>query len=365
GTAGIAVHVGDPKSPSATASVALGINNNYITNTVHSGIKNSTLDVGAVDVNSKNSSTLKADGGVAAVSVNVSYFFLASLGAAVSVTNGTFDNDVKAVVDNSMIKAAGDVNINARDDHKSDETVVSAALSTGLAVSVNRMSTSINSGLGDLKSEQLGKALSKGDLVMKTDNASKENANSDSDKLTGEYGTENRFLNEENVDSLLGGVRANSKETKANIDATLKKRYTATVNYNNSLKKGVFANVANGSTIDAGDNKISIGSTENNDLSITSGSGTGGPVGIGVGSTSIKARRANTANVIGSELNAKNIEITTTNGQTGSDGINSKMYNATLTAIGASVGYNNVETNGTGEILISNSKITAADYLNA
>ncbi|MBR4152558.1 MAG: hypothetical protein IKT98_06315 [Selenomonadaceae bacterium] len=137
------------------------------------------------------------------------------------------------------------------------------------------------------------------------------------------------------------------------------------MNYNNSLKKGVFANVQNNSTINAGTNKISIGSTENNDLSITSGGGTGGIIGLGVGSTSIKARRANTANVIGSELKVKNIDISTTNGQTGSDGIKSKMYNATLTALGASVGYNNVETNGTGEILISNSKITATDNLNA
>ena len=41
------------------------------------------------------------------------------------------------------------------------------------------------------------------------------------------------------------------------------------------------------------------------------------------------------------------------------------MYNATLKAIGASVGYNNVETNGTGEILISDSKITASENINA
>ena len=41
------------------------------------------------------------------------------------------------------------------------------------------------------------------------------------------------------------------------------------------------------------------------------------------------------------------------------------MYNSTLTGTGASVGYNNVETNGTGEILISDAKITAGENLNA
>ena len=362
GTAGIAIHVG---TPGASVASALGINNNYMTNTVNAGIKGSTLNVGAVDVNAKNTSEIKADGGVAAVALNISKAFIAAMGAAVSVTNGTFDNKVTAEVDNSTITAAGDVNINARDDHISNKTVVSAALSTGLAVSVNRMSTSINSGLADLKANQLGKTLSSGDLVMTTDNASRENANSDSDKLTGEFGSETRFLNEGFIDTLLNGVRANSSATKQNITDTLKKRYTATVNYNNSLGAGVFANVANNSSIDAGENKISIGSTENNDLSITSGSGSGGIVGVGVGSTSIKVHRANTANVVGSTLNAKNIDISTTNGQTGSDGINSKMYNATLTGVGASVGYNNVETNGTGEILISDSKITAGENLNA
>ena len=365
GTAGVAMHIGTTGTAGGAVAVAVGINNIYLTNTVHAGIKGSTLNVGAVDVNAKNSSEIKADGGVAAVSINISKTFFASLGAAVAVTNGTFDNKVTAEVDKSTIKAAGDVNIQARDDHKSSETVVSAALSTGLAVSVNRMSTSINNGLADLKAEQLGKPLSRNDLVMTTDNASKENANGDSDKLTGEFGDEKRFLNEKTINSLLGGVRANSAETKKNIKETLTKRYTATVNYNNSLKKGVFANVQNNSTIEAGDNKISIGSTENNDLAITSGSGNAGPIGVGVGSTSIKVRRANTANVIGSSLKAKNIDISTTNGQTGSDGINSRMYNASISVVGVSVGYNNVETNGTGEILISNSKITAGENLNA
>ena len=365
GTAGVAMHIGTTGTAGGAVAVAVGINNIYLTNTVHAGIKGSTLNVGAVDVNAKNTSEIKADGGVAAVSINISKTFFASLGAAVAVTNGTFDNKVTAEVDKSTIKAGGDVNIKARDDHKSKETVVSAALSTGLAVSVNRMSTSINNGLADLKAEQLGKPLSRNDLVMKTDNASKENANGDSDKLTGEFGDEKRFLNENTINSLLGGVRANSAETKKNIKETLTKRYTAMVNYNNSLKKGVFANVQNNSTIEAGDNKISIGSTENNDLAITSGSGNAGPIGIGVGSTSIKVRRANTANVIGSSLKAKNIDISTTNGQTGSDGINSRMYNASIAVVGVSVGYNNVETNGTGEILISNSKITAGENLNA
>ena len=362
GTAGVAVHAGNP---GVAASVALGINNNYITNTVHAGIKKSTLNVGAVDVNAKNTSEIKADGGVAAVAINLSESFFASLGASVAITNGTFDNKVTADVDNSTITAAGDVNINARDDHKSDETVVSAAMSTGLAVSVNRMSTSINSGLANLKGNQLGKTLSSDDLVMSTDNASKSNADSDSDKLNGEYGSESRFLDEDTINDLLGGVHTNSDTTKKNITDTLTKRYTATVNYNNALKNGVFANVQNNSTIDAGKNKISIGSTENNDLSIVSGSGNAGIIGIGVGSTSIEVRRANTANVIGSTLNAKNVDISTTNGQTGSDGIYSKMYNATIAPIGVSVGYNNVETNGSGEILISDSKITAAENLNA
>ena len=362
GTAGIAVHVG---MPGAAIAGAVGINNNYVTNTVHAGIKDSTLDVGAVDVDAKNSSEIKADGGVASVAVNISKAFIAAMADAVSVTNGTFDNKVTADVDNSTINAAGDVNINARDDHISNKTVVSAALSTGLAVSVNRMSTSINNGLANLQADQLGKSLSSGDLVMNTDNASKSNSDSDTDKLTGEFGSEKRFLNENTINDLIGGIHANSSAAKENISSILKERHTATVNYNNSLGKGVFANVTNSSNIDAGENKISIGSTENNDLSITSGTGTGGIIGIGVGSTSIKANRANTANVIGSTLNAKNIDISTTNGQTGSDGINSKMYNATLTGIGASVGYNNVETNGTGEILISNSKITAAENINA
>ena len=362
GTAGIAVHAG---APGAAAAVALGINNNYVTNTVHAGIKDSTLDVGAVDVNALNSSKIKADGGVAAVALNISKAFIAAMGAAVAVTNGTFDNVVTADVDNSTINAAGDVNVQARDDHKSEKTVVSAALSTGLAVSVNRMSTSVNNGLANLKEDQLGNTLSAGDLVMNTDNASKENSDSDIAKLIGEYGSEKRFLDENTITTLIGGIHANSTAAKENISSTLKERYTATVNYNNSLKKGVFANVQNNSTINAGENKISIGSTENNDLAVTSGSGSGGIIGVGVGSTSIKANRANTANVIGSTLNAKNIDITTTNGQTGSDGINSRMYNATLTGIGASVGYNNVETNGTGEILISNSKITATENINA
>ena len=267
GTMGAAVHAGNP---GVAASVALGINNNYVTNNVRAGIKGSTLNVGAVDVNAKNSSEIKADGGVAAVAINLSESFFASLGAAVAVTNATFDNKVTAEVDSSTINAAGDVNINARDDHKSDETVVSAALSTGLSVSVNRMSTSVNSGLADLKKDALGKTLSAGDLVMNTDNASKSNANSDSDKLNAEYGDEH-FLNDDALNELLGGVHTDSKTTKDNINAALKKRHTATVNYNNSLKNGVFANVTNSSTIDAGTNKISIGSTENNDLSITSG----------------------------------------------------------------------------------------------
>ena len=52
---------------------AVGVNNNYVTNTVHAGIKkNSTLNVGAVDVNAKNTSEIKADGGVASVAVNIS-----------------------------------------------------------------------------------------------------------------------------------------------------------------------------------------------------------------------------------------------------------------------------------------------------
>ena len=364
GTMGVAVHAGE--SPGFSASVALGINNNYITNNVHAGIKGSTLNVGAVDVNAKNTSTIKADGGVASIALNFNpESFFASLGAAVAVTNATFDNKVTADVDSSTINASGDVNINARDDHKSDETVVSAAISTGVSAAVNRMSTSVNSGLSNLTKDDLGQTFTAKDLTMKTDNASKENADSDSDKLIREYGDEH-FLNTGAIDNLLSGVHTNSKETKDNIKNTVKASYTATVNYNNSLKNGVFANVANESTIDAGDNKISIGSTENNDLSITSGSGSAGVIaGIGVGSTSIKARRANTANVIGSELKAKNIDIFTTNGQTGSNGIYSKMYNATLSPIGVSVGYNNVETNGTGEINIANAKITATENINA
>ncbi len=359
GTAGIAVHAG---MPGFAGAVALGINNNYVTNTVHAGIKGSTLNVGNVDVNARNTSEVKADGGVAAVALNISKAFVAAMGAAVAVTNATFDNVVTADVDSSTITATN-VNINARDDHKANETVVSAALSTGLAVSVNRMSTSINNGLANLNENQLGNALSSGDLTMTPSNASKNNADSDGDKLTGEYGAESRYLNEEAVNSLLSGVRAPKSSTQ-DISDIIRKRYKATVNYNNSLKKGVFANVQNGSTITA-TNDISINSTENNELSITSGSGNAGIFGIGVGSTSIKAKRANTSNVIGSSLKARNVEITTSNGQTGSDGINSKMYNATLTAIGASVGYNNVETNGTGEILISNSKITATNNINA
>ncbi len=362
GTMGVSAHVGDP---GAAVSIALGINNNYMTDTVHAGIKGSTLDVGAVDVNAKNTSEIKADGGVAAVAINISETFFASMGAAVAVTNATFDNKVTADVDKSTINAAGDVNINAQDDHKSDETVVSAAASTGLAVSVNRMSTSINSGLANLKENQLGKTLSADDLVMSTDNASKDNANSDSDKLNGEFASEERFINDDSINDLLGGIHTNSATTKQNISDALTKRYKATVNYNNSLKNGVFANVQNDSNINAGSNNISIGSTENNDLSITSGSGNAGIIGIGVGSTTIETRRANTTNVIGSTLTAKNIELTTTNGQTGSDGIYSKMYNATVASYGVSVGYNNVETNGTGEILISKSNITAAENLNA
>ena len=362
GTAGIAVHAG---SPGVTASVAVGINNNYITDNVTAGINNSTLDVGAVDVNAKNTSEIKADGGVAAVAMNLSKTFFASMGAAVAVTNATFDNKVTAQVDNSTITAAGDVNINARDDHKSDETVVAAALSSGVAVDVNRMSTSINSGLANLQKDDLGKPVSAKDL-MDIENPSKENASSASDKLTREYGSETRFINEDTINSLLGGVHTNSSTTKKNLNETLTKRYTATVNYNNSLKNGVFASVTNGSTIDAGTNNISINSTENNDLSITSGGGNAALIaGIGVGSTSIEARRANTANVTGSKLKAKNIDISTTNGQTGSDGILSKMYNATLSPVGVSVGYNNVETNGTSEILISNANITATGSLNA
>ncbi len=65
GTAGIAVHAG---MPGFAGAVALGINNNYVTNTVHAGIKGSTLNVGNVDVNARNTSEVKADGGVAAVS---------------------------------------------------------------------------------------------------------------------------------------------------------------------------------------------------------------------------------------------------------------------------------------------------------
>ncbi|MBR0060832.1 MAG: hypothetical protein IJP68_05065, partial [Selenomonadaceae bacterium] len=72
---------------------------------------------------------------------------------------------------------------------------------------------------------------------------------------------------------------------------------------------------------------------------------------------SIQTRRANATNVIGSSLNAKNIDLSTTNGQTGSNGILSKMYNATLAATGVSVGYNNVETNGSGEINIAGSNL--------
>ena len=75
---------------------------------------------GAVDVNALNTSKIKADGGVAPVALNISKTFFAALGAAVAVTNGTFDNEVTAQVDNSTINAAGDVNVQARDDHKFD-----------------------------------------------------------------------------------------------------------------------------------------------------------------------------------------------------------------------------------------------------
>lgn len=138
--------------------------------TVEAEINNSTLtskEKGAVNVNAENDSEVKADGGFAAVSINVDlYSFLASLGSATAITNATFDNKVTADVDSSTINAAGDVNINARDDDKSKETVVAAAASTGLGVSVNRMSTSINSGLGNLEANQLGKTVSSSDLVM-------------------------------------------------------------------------------------------------------------------------------------------------------------------------------------------------------
>ena len=88
----------------------------------------------------------------------------------------------------------------------------------------------------------MGNALSSGDLVMTTDNASKENAYSDSDKLTGEFGDEKRFLSEDNINTLLGGINANSENTKKSINETLTKRYSATVNYNNSLGAGVGTN---------------------------------------------------------------------------------------------------------------------------
>ena len=361
GTMGAAVHAGDP---GFSAAVALGINNNYIENTVNAGIKNnSTLNVGKVDVNAKNNSQIKADGGVAALAINISESFFASLGAAVAITNATFDNKVSAEVDKSTINANGDVSVNAEDNHKANETVVSAAGSTGLAVAVNRMSTSVNSGLADLNKDALGKSVSAKDLlVTDSDNASRKNATADSDKLAGEFGDEH-FINDKGVNKLLGGVHTDSQDTKNNLNKTLTNRYTATVNYNNKLEKGVFALVSNGSSITASGKKISIGSTENNDLSITSGSGSAGIVGIGVGSNSIKTRRANASNVVGSTLNAKDIEITTTNGQTGDDGIQAKVYNATVTAVGASVGYSNIETNGTGEILISGSNINAANNL--
>ncbi|MBR0061780.1 MAG: hypothetical protein IJP68_09925, partial [Selenomonadaceae bacterium] len=367
GTMGVAANVSDG---GATVAIALGINNNYIENKVSAGIKNgSTLNVGKVDVNAKNNSSIKADGGVAALAINISETFFASLGASVAVTTSTFDNKVTAEVDNSAINASGDVSINAEDNHKADETVVSAAGSTGLAVAVNRMSTSVNSGLADLNKDQLGKTVTAKDLLVKktdegseSDNASRENATADSDKLAGEFGDEH-FINDKGVNKLLGGVHTDSQDTKNNLNTTLTKRYTATLNAGNSLKNGVFANVTNGSTITATGKKISIGSTENNDLGVTSGSGSAGPVGIGVGSNSIKTRRANVSKVVGSTLNAKDIEITTTNGQTGNDGIQAKVYNATVTAIGASVGYSNIETNGTGEILISGSNINAANNL--
>ena len=176
-----------------TGAIALGINNSHITDTVHAGIKNSTLKVGAVDVNAKNTSDITAEGGVAALSLNLSKSFLLSLGASISVTNITFDNKVTADVDNSTINAEGDVNIQARDDHKSDETVVSAAVSSGAAVAINRMSTSVNSGLADLKSDDMGKTLSIGDLAMSTYNASKGNADEDIDKINAEYAAEKRF----------------------------------------------------------------------------------------------------------------------------------------------------------------------------
>ena len=363
GTLGVAVHIG---KPGASIAGAVGINNNYIQNTVSAAIRKSNLDVGNVNVNAQNSSEVKADGGVAAVSLNISKAFIASLGSATAVTNATFDNKVTAEVDNSTINASGDVNVKSRDDHKADETVVSAALSTGLAVSVNRMAISINSGLADLKANQLGKALGSNDLVMNTNNASKANSDSDSSKLTGEFGDEKRFLNSSSINDLLNGVHADSTATKNDIKTILNNRIGATVNYNNTLKSGVYANVTNNSNITA-NNKISIDSTENNNLSVTSGGGTGGIIGVGVGSTSIKNRRANISNVTSSTLTAKNIDINTTNGQVGNPdyGIKSRMYNATLTGIGASVGYNNVDTNGTGEILISNSNITATDNINA
>ncbi|MBR0060352.1 MAG: hypothetical protein IJP68_02630, partial [Selenomonadaceae bacterium] len=272
GTAGLAAHIG---GVGATAAIALGINNNYIENKVNASINNSTLDVGAVNVDANNTSTVKADGGVAAVAATLSKSFFAALGTSVAVTNATFDNKVTAEVNKSTIDAAGDVNINARDDHKSDETVVSAAASTGIGVAVNRMSTSVNSGLTNLKAEDLGKTLTAGSLVTRANNATPGSSLIDLKQLNGEFGAEDRFIKKETIDKFFTGIHTNSEETKNNIENTLNTRHDAPENYgldkksttteviyNNKLGSGVFANVVNGSTINAGDNKISIGSTE-------------------------------------------------------------------------------------------------------
>ena len=264
-----------------------------------------------------------------------------TMGAAV-VTNGTIDNKVTAEVGNSSINANGKVSVYVEDNHKADETIVAAAGSTGLAVGVNGKSTSVNSGLADIKADTLDKTVSAKDLVVTgSDKSSNENSTSDSDKLTGEYG-DKHFINEKDVNKLLEGVQTYSQTTKGNITSTLTKRYTAT------------------------GKKIAISLTENNNLGVTSGSDNAGIVGIGVGSNSVKTRCANVSKVVGSTFNANDIDITAASGkQSGSDyGIQAKVYNATVAPVGVSGDYSNVEMNGTGEILISNSKISAANKLN-
>ena len=252
GTMGVAAHIGNP---GASLAGAVGINNNYIQNVVNAGIVASKVTAGGVEVNAKNQSEVKADGGVAAVSINISQAFLASLGASVAVTNATFDNKISAEIDGSTIEA-GNVTVKAEDNHKTDETVVSAVLSTGLGAGVNRMSVTTNSGLANLEENRLGKAVGSNDLVMKPENASKSNSDSDVEKLTAEFGDEERFLNKNSIANLLSGVKSDSS-ARADITGILTKRDKATVNYNNSLGSGVFANVINQSNITARD-KISI-----------------------------------------------------------------------------------------------------------